>query len=114
METYGRINAIRQGQARQICSLALCAAPIAAKSLYSCTSRNFEARQVHFVCSTSRLKGKEVCATHFIRSVGLEQGMLAHMRMMIACVTNHEEQFRKAMGAKQKAEAKEELAAKRR
>ena len=44
----------------------------------------------------------------------LEQGMLAHMRMMIACVTNHEEQFRKAMGAKQKAEAKEELAAKRR
>ena len=111
---YGRINAIRQGQARQICSLALCAASIVAKSLYYCTSRNFEARQDHFVCSTSRLKGKEVCATHFIRSVVLEQGVLAHMRMMIACVTNHEEQFRKAMGAKQKAEAKEELAAKRR
>lgn len=104
---YGRINAIRQGQARQICSLALCAASIVAKSLYYCTSRNFEARQDHFVCST-------VCATHFIRSVVLEQGVLAHMRMMIACVTNHEEQFRKAMGAKQKAEAKEELAAKRR
>ena len=36
------------------------------------------------------------------------------MRMTIACVANHEEQFRKAMGAKQKAEAKRELAAKRR
>ena len=36
------------------------------------------------------------------------------MRMMIACVANHEEQFRKAMGAKQKAEAKKELTAKRR
>lgn len=35
-------------------------------------------------------------------------------RLTIACVANHEEQFRKAMGAKQKAEAKKELAAKRR
>ena len=34
--------------------------------------------------------------------------------MTIACVANHEEQFRKAMGTKQKAEAKKELAAKRR
>lgn len=44
----------------------------------------------------------------------LEQGVLAHMRMTIACVANHEEQFRMAMGAKQKAEAKRELTAKRR
>ena len=73
-----------------------------------------EDRQDHFVCSTSRLKGKEVCPTHFIRAVVLEQGVLAHMRMTVACVANHEEQFRKAMGAKQKAEAKKELAAKRR
>ena len=44
----------------------------------------------------------------------VEKGVLAHMRWTIACVANHEEQFHKAMGAKQKAEAKEELAAKRR
>ena len=44
----------------------------------------------------------------------MEQGVLAHMRMTITCVANHEEQFRKAMGAKQKAEAKRELAVKRR
>ncbi|NBI67162.1 DUF4368 domain-containing protein [Pseudoflavonifractor sp. 60] len=84
------------------------------EKLYYCTSKNFEARQDHFVCSTSRLKGKEVCPTHFIRAVVLEQGVLVHMRLLIACVANHEEQFRKAMGAKQKAEAKKELAAKRR
>ena len=84
------------------------------KKLYYCTSKNFEARQDHFVCSTSRLKGKEICPTHFIRAVVLEQGVLAHMRLTIACVANHEEQFRKAMGAKQKAEAKKELVAKRR
>lgn len=82
--------------------------------LYYCTSRNFEARQDHFVCSTSRLKGKDVCPTHFIRAVVLEQGVLAHMRLVIACVSIHEERFRKAMGAKQKADAKKELAAKRR
>lgn len=40
--------------------------------------------------------------------------VLAHLRLVISCVANHEEQFRKAMGAKQKAEAKKELAAKRR
>ena len=44
----------------------------------------------------------------------VEKGVLAHMRWTIACVANHEEQFHKAMGAKQKAEAKKELAAKRR
>lgn len=36
------------------------------------------------------------------------------MRLVIACVSTYEERFRKAMGAKQKAEAKKELAAKRR
>ena len=84
------------------------------EKLYYCTSKNFEARQDHFICSTSRLKGKEICGTHFIRAVVLEQGVLAHMRLTFACVANHEEQFRKAMGAKQKAEAKKELAAKKR
>lgn len=84
------------------------------EKLYYCTSKNFEARQDHFVCSTSRLKGKDVCPTHFIRAVVLEQGVLAHMRLVIACVSTHEERFRAAMGAKQKAEAKKELAAKRR
>jgi site-specific DNA recombinase len=37
------------------------------EKLYYCTSKNFEAWQEHFVCSTSRLKGKEVCLTHYIR-----------------------------------------------
>ncbi|MEY8268595.1 recombinase zinc beta ribbon domain-containing protein [Lachnospiraceae bacterium 64-25] len=76
--------------------------------------RTNAARQDHFVCSTSRLKGKEVCPTHYIRAVVLEQGVFAHLRLTIACVANHEEQFRKAMGAKQKADAKRELTAKRR
>lgn len=84
------------------------------EKLYYCTNKNFEAWQDYFICSTSRLKGKDVCPTHFIRAVVLEQGVLAHMRLTVACVANHEEQFRKSMGAKQKAEAKKELAAKRR
>lgn len=84
------------------------------EKLYYCTSKNFEARQDHFVCSTSRLKGKDICSTHFIRAVVLEQGVLAHMRLVIACVANHEERFRQAMGAKQKAEARKALTAKRR
>ena len=84
------------------------------EKLYYCTSKNFKTRQDHFIGSTSRRKGKDVCSTHFIRAVVLEQGVLAHMRLTIARVANPEEQFRKAMGARQKAKAKKELAAKRR
>ena len=84
------------------------------EKLYYCTNKNFETRQDHFICATSKLKGKEVCPTHFIRAVVLEQGVLTHMEMTIVCIANHEEQFRKAMSAKQKAEAKRKLVAERR
>ncbi len=119
-DTWARVQELRKnkrrptrtGKTNMFSGIARCAD--CGEKLYYCTSKNFEARQDHFVCSTSRLKGKEVCPTHFIRAVVLEQGVLAHLRLVISCVTNHEEQFRKAMGAKQKAEASKELAAKRR
>ncbi|MDD3410655.1 MAG: DUF4368 domain-containing protein [Eubacteriales bacterium] len=119
-DTWERVQELRKnkrrptrtGKTNMFSGIARCAD--CGEKLYYCTSKNFEARQDHFVCSTSRLKGREVCPTHFIRAVMLEQGVLAHMRLVIACVSNHEERFRKAMGAKQKAEAKKELAAKRR
>lgn len=119
-DTWARVQELRKnkrrptrtGKTNMFSGIVRCAD--CGEKLYYCTSKNFEARQDHFVCSTSRLKGKEVCPTHFIRAVVLEQGVLAHMRLVIACVANYEEQFRKAMGAKQKAEVKQELAAKRR
>lgn len=119
-DTWERVQELRKnkrrptrtGKTNLFSGIARCAD--CGEKLYYCTSKNFEARQDHFVCSTSRLKGKEVCPTHFIRAVVLEQGVLAHMRLVIACVSTHEERFRKAMGAKQKAEAKKELASKRR
>lgn len=119
-DTWARVQELRKnkrrptrtGKTNMFSGIVRCAD--CGEKLYYCTSKNFEARQDHFVCSTSRLKGKEVCPTHFIRAVVLEQGVLVHMRLVIACVANHEEQFRKAMGAKQKAEAKKELAGKRR
>ena len=43
----------------------------------------------------------------------MEQGALAHIRLVISCVANHKERFRQAMGAKHRAEAKRELAQKR-
>ena len=119
-DTWARVQELRKnkrrptrtGKTNMFSGIVRCAD--CGEKLYYCTSKNFEARQDHFVCSTSRLKGKEVCPTHFIRAVVLEQGVLAHLRLTIACIANHEEQFRKAMGAKQKADAKRELAAKRR
>ena len=57
---------------------------------------------------------KDVCDTHFIRAVVLEEGTLQHMRLLFLCIANYEDEFRKAMGAKRIAEAKKELASKKR
>ena len=84
------------------------------EKLYYCTNNSFETRQDHFVCSTSRKKGKEVCDTHFIRAVVLEEGTLHHMRLVIQCVADYENAFRKALGAKRSEEARKELSAKKR
>ncbi len=84
------------------------------QKLYYCTSKYFESRQDHFVCSTSRRQGTDVCDTHFIRAVVLEQGVLQHLRYVINFVASFESRFREIMGAKHKAEVKRELAAKRR
>ncbi len=84
------------------------------QKLYYCTSRYLESRQDHFVCSTSRKQGTDVCDTHFIRAVVLEQGVLQHLRYVINFVASFEDKFRAIMGAKHKAEVKKELAAKRR
>ncbi|MCD8390508.1 MAG: DUF4368 domain-containing protein [Firmicutes bacterium] len=102
----------RLGKSNMFSGIAYCAD--CGQKLYYCTSKNFESRQDHFVCSTSRKNGTETCDTHFIRAVVLEKGVPAHMRYVIGFVSAYEDRFREIMGAKHKAEVKKELAAKRR
>lgn len=83
------------------------------RKLYYCTSKSFEARQDYFVCSTSRLKGKDTCSTHFIRALVLEQKVLAYIRLVAGCAATDENRFRSSMGALQKAEAERQLTVKR-
>ena len=64
------------------------------------------------MCSTSH-KGKENCSTHFIRATILEQGVLEHLKYVIGTISGYENQFRKVLGAKQKAEVKKGLSAKK-
>lgn len=100
----------RTGKTNMFSGITYCAD--CGQKLYYCTSKYFESRQDHFVCSTSR-KGKEECSTHFIRAVVLEQGVLQHLRYVIQSVACFEDKFREIMGAKHKAAVKKELAAKR-
>ena len=44
----------------------------------------------------------------------LEEGTLQHMRLVIRCVADYEDTFRRALGAKRSEEAKKELSAKKR
>ena len=70
--------------------------------MYYCTSRNFEERQDHFVCSTSRKKGKDVCGTHFIRAVVLEKGVLKFLQILLWYISDCEDLFRDKLGAKRR------------
>lgn len=120
LDTWERVQELRKnkrrytkvGKTNMFSGLVYCAD--CGQKLYYCTSKYFESRQDHFVCSTSRNKGIEACGTHFIRAVVLEQGVLAHLRYVIGFVANYEDKFRKIMGARHKAEVKKELAVKRR
>ena len=119
-ETFARVQELRKnkrrpartGKTNMFSGIVRCAD--CGEKLYYCTSNSFETRQDHFVCSTSRKKGKEVCDTHFIRAMVLEEGTLQHMRMVFQCVADYEDAFRRALGAKRSEEAKKELSAKKR
>ena len=118
VDTWERVQELRKnkrrptrtGKTNMFSGIAYCAD--CGQKLYYCTSKYFESRQDHFVCSTSR-KGKKECSTHFIRATILEQGVLAHLKYVIGTVASYENQFRKVLGAKQKAEVKKELSAKK-
>ncbi len=118
IDTWERVQELRKnkrrptrtGKSNMFSGIAYCAD--CGQKLYYCTSKYFESRQDHFVCSTSR-KGKENCSTHFIRATILEQGVLAHLKYVIGTVAGYENQFRKVLGAKQKEEVKKELSAKK-
>lgn len=117
-DTWKRVQELRRnkrrpsktGKTNMFSGIAYCAD--CGQKLYYCTSNYFESRQDHFVCSTSR-KGKENCSTHFIRAVVLEKGVLAHLKYVIGFVAAYENQFREIMGARQKAEIKKEISAKK-
>lgn len=118
VDTWERVQELRKnkrrptrtGKSNMFSGIVYCAD--CGQKLYYCTSKYFESRQDHFVCSTSR-KGKENCSTHFIRATILEQGVLAHLKYVIGTVASYENQFRKVLGAKQKAEVKKELSLKK-
>ena len=119
-EAFARVQELRKnkrrptrtGKTNMFSGLVRCAD--CGEKLYYCTRKSFETRQDHFICSTSRKRGKDVCETHFIRAVMLEEGTLQHLRLVQLCIADYEDAFRNALGAKRSAEVKKELAAKRR
>lgn len=68
------------------------------EKLYYCLTKYFESRQDNFVCSTLRKKGVATCGSHFIRAVILEEGVLAHLKMVIDFISLYEDTFREIMG----------------
>lgn len=106
-----RRRSARTGKTNMFSGIAYCAD--CGEKLYYCTTKYFESRQDHFVCSTSRKKGVETCGSHFIRAVILEEGVLAHLKMVIEFIELYEDTFREIMGLQHKAIIKKELTLKR-
>ena len=119
-ETFERVQELRRnkrrpaktGKTNLFSGVAYCAD--CGEKMYYCTTLNFEERQDHFVCSTSRKKGKDVCGTHFIRAVVLEKGVLRFLQILLWYISDCESLFREKLGAKRKEDFKKELSAKRR
>lgn len=119
-ETFDRVQELRRnkrrpaktGKSNLFSGVAYCAD--CGEKLYYCTTQNFEERQDHFVCSTSRKKGKDVCGTHFIRAMVLEKGVLKFLQILLWYISDCEDLFCEKLDAKRKEEFKKELAAKRR
>ena len=119
-ETFERVQELRRnkrrpaktGKTNLFSGVAYCAD--CGEKMYYCTTQNFEERQDHFVCSTSRKKGKDVCGTHFIRAVVLEKGVLRFLQILLWYISDCESLFREKLGAKRKEDFKKELSAKRR
>ena len=118
-ETFDRVQELRRnkrrpaktGKSNLFSGVAYCAD--CGEKLYYCTTQNFEERQDHFVCSTSRKKGKDVCGTHFIRAMVLEKGVLKFLQILLWYISDCEDLFCEKLGAKRKEEFKK-VAAKRR
>ncbi len=119
-KTFERVQELRRnkrrpaktGKTNLFSGVAYCAD--CGEKMYYCTTQNFEERQDHFVCSTSRKKGKDVCGTHFIRAVVLEKGVLRFLQILLWYISDCESLFREKLGAKRKEDFKKELSAKRR
>lgn len=117
-ETFERVQELRRnkrrpaktGKTNLFSGVAYCAD--CGEKMYYCTTQNFEERQDHFVCSTSRKKGKDVCGTHFIRAVVLEKGVLRFLQILLWYISDCESLFREKLGAKRKEDFKKELSAK--
>lgn len=111
-ETFERVQELRRnkrrpakmGKSNLFSGVAYCAD--CGEKLYYCTTQNFEERQDHFVCSTSRKKGKDVCGTHFIRAMVLEKGVLKFLQILLWYISDCEDLFREKLGAKRKEEFK--------
>ena len=74
--------------------------------MYCCTTKNLEERQNHFVCSTSRKNGKDVCGMRFIRAKVLKMGVLRFQQILLWCISDCEDLFREKLGAKRREDFK--------
>ena len=60
--------------------------------MYQCRATNFTEEQKYFICSTYR-KGKDLCTTHSIKNVVLNEIVLRNLREAIQYVSEHEAEF---------------------
>lgn len=118
-ETFNRVQELRKnkrrptktGKTNMFSGIAKCAD--CGSKMYYCTTKYFETRQDHFVCSKARKDHDSPCGSHFIRAVVLEEGTLKNIQLVCLCVSAFEDEFREALGALKSSEAKKELDNKR-
>jgi len=80
--------------------------------MYLCRANHFKPEQEYYICSTYR-KDRELCTTHTIRNVLLEEAVLQNLREALSYVTAYENDFIREAADISARERDRELAAKK-
>jgi hypothetical protein len=98
-ETYDTVQRIRDGRRRwepmgempPLSGMVFCAD--CGSIMYQVRGRGWTHDKEYFVCATYRKRGKQLCPSHQIRNVVIEEILLQHLREVTAFAREHEDEF---------------------
>ncbi len=96
-ETFDTVQRIRDGRRTPMGEMPILSGMVfcadCGAKMYQVRSKGWTHDKEHLVCATYRKKGKELCVSHQIRNVVIEEILLAQLKEVTAYAREHEDEF---------------------